>query len=63
MDHSLGGSKLRVVISPPQGKKLMYTICLAFLTSNNEAKYEIPIAGLRITLDMQASKTRVSIDS
>lgn len=54
---------LRIVIYPLQGKKLMYTIRLAFLTSNNKAEYEALIAGLRIASDMRAFKIRVSTDS
>lgn len=52
-----------MVVSPPQGKKLMYTICLTFLTSNNEAEYKALIVGLMVASDMQASRIKVSTDS
>lgn len=48
VDGSLtrGESGLGVVISPPQGKKLMYTIRFTFLTLNNEAEYKALIIRL-----------------
>lgn len=47
-----GESGLEIVIFPPQDKKLMYIIRLTFPTSNNEAKYDALISGLRIAFDM-----------
>ena len=44
-----------VVLISPDGSRLRYAICLYFLASNNAAKYEALISGLRIAIELSAT--------
>ena len=57
------GSGARVVLISPDGSRLCYTICLHFLASNNATEYEALIYGLRITIELDATRLYVRGDS
>ena len=44
-----------VVLISLDGSRLRYAICLYFLASNNAAKYEALISGLRIAIELSAT--------
>ena len=47
----------------PRGGRLRYAICLHFLASNNTAEYEALINGLRIAVELGATRLYVRDDS
>ena len=47
----------------PRGGRLRYAICLHFLASNNTAEYEALINGLRIAIELGATRLYVHGDS
>ena len=49
------GSGAGVVLISPDGSRLRYTIRLHFLASNNAAKYEALMNGLRIAIELGAT--------
>ena len=51
-----------VVLISPDRSRLRYTIRLHFLTSNNAAEYEALINGLRITIELGATRLYVCSD-
>ena len=57
------GSGARVVLISPDGSRLRYAICLHFLASNNAAEYEALINGLRIAIELGATRLYVHGDS
>ena len=57
------GVDARIVIITPKGIRLEHSFRLGFKASNNEAKYEAFIAGLRITFDMGAQDVKVYSNS
>ena len=57
------GSKDGVVLISPNGSRLRYTIRLHFLASNNATEYEALINGLRITIELGATRLYVRGDS
>ena len=46
------GSGAEVVLISPDGSRLRYAICLHFSASNNDAKYEALVNGLRIAIEL-----------
>ena len=56
-------SGARVVLISQDGSRLRYTICLHFLASNNAMEYEALINGLRITIELGATRLYVRGDS
>ena len=56
------GAGVRIVIITPEGIWLEHSFRLGFKASNNEAKYEAFIAGLRTAFDMGACDVEVYSD-
>ena len=52
-----------MVLISPDGSRLRYAICLHFLASNNTAEYEALINGLRIAIELGATRLYVRNDS
>ena len=57
------GSRARVVLISPDGSRLHYAICHHFLASNNATEYEALINGLRIAIELGATRLYVRGDS
>ena len=57
------GSGARVVLISSNGSRLRYAICLHFSASNNAAEYEALINGLRIAIELGATRLYVRGDS
>ena len=57
------GSGATVVLISLDGSRLRYTIHLHFSTSNKAAEYEALINGLRITIELSATRLYVHGDS
>ena len=57
------GSRAGVVLISPDGSRLRYVICLHFLASNNTIKYEALINGLRIAIELGATRLYIHGDS
>ena len=57
------GSGAGVVLISLEGSRLCYAIRLHFLASNNVAEYEALINGLRITIELGATRKYVCGDS
>ena len=57
------GSGAGVVLISPDGSRLRYAIRLHFLASNNAAEYEALINGLRIAIELGATRLYVHSDS
>ena len=51
------------ILQSPTGKMIEQTIHLNFSTSNNEAEYEVVLAGLDLTLVLAATKLEIRSDS
>jgi hypothetical protein len=52
MDHILKGASAGVMLIPPEGDILKYTIQLDFLATNNIAKYERLMTRLQLAKDL-----------
>ena len=50
------GSGAGVVLISPDGSRLHYAICLHFSASNNATEYEALINGLRIAIELGATR-------
>jgi ribonuclease HI len=48
----LGGGGAGVLFISPRGEQLKYVFQILFEASNNEAKYETPLHGLRLAVSM-----------
>ena len=57
------GLGARVVLISPDGSRLRYAIRLHFLASNNTTEYEALINGLRIAIELGATRLYVRDDS
>ncbi|GKE15548.1 reverse transcriptase domain-containing protein [Tanacetum coccineum] len=57
------GSGARLILTSPEGTKFTYALRFQFTASNNEAKYEALIAGLRIAAQMGVRNVHVSVNS
>ena len=51
------------ILQSPTGKMIEQAIRLNFSTSNNEAEYEVVLAGLDLTLVLAATKLEIRSDS
>ncbi|GKA22825.1 reverse transcriptase domain-containing protein [Tanacetum coccineum] len=51
------------ILTSPEGTEFTYALRFQFTTSNNEAKYEALISGLRIAAHMGVRNVHVSVDS
>ena len=56
------GSGARVVLISPDRSRLRYAICLHFSASNNAVEYEALINGLRIAIELGATRLYVRGD-
>ncbi|GKF79819.1 reverse transcriptase domain-containing protein, partial [Tanacetum coccineum] len=50
---SSDGSSVGLMLISPEGKEYMYALRFEFDTINNEAEYELLLAGLRIAGEME----------
>ena len=57
------GSRARVVLISSDRSRLCYAICLHFSASNNATEYEALINGLRIAVELGATRLYVHGDS
>ncbi|GJR58019.1 reverse transcriptase domain-containing protein [Tanacetum coccineum] len=57
------GSGVGLILTSLKGTKFTYALRFLFAVSNNEAKYEALIAGLRIAARMGVRNVQVSVDS
>ncbi|XP_031096962.1 uncharacterized protein LOC116001213 [Ipomoea triloba] len=57
--HCGGG----VMLTSPEGFKVYYALIYKFKASNNEAKYEAVIGGVRLAIALGARKVRIRMDS
>ena len=57
------GSGAGVVLISPDGSRLCYAIHLHFSASNNATEYEALINGLRITIELGATRLYIRGDS
>ena len=57
------GSGASMMLISPDGHKIHCAICFRFKASNNEAKYEALIAGLRLTHELQVYNVKILSDS
>ena len=60
---SVMGAGVGIVIITPEGIRLEHSFRLGFKASNNEAKYEALIVGLKTTLDLGTRNVEVYSDS
>ncbi|GJV24165.1 reverse transcriptase domain-containing protein [Tanacetum coccineum] len=65
MDGSscIDGCRAGVILMDPEGVEFTYALRFQFETTNNEAKYEALIAGLRIVEKMGVKNLKVNVDS
>jgi ribonuclease HI len=52
-----------MIVKTPEGQGLRYTIRLGFKVTNNEAEYEVVIAGLAIAAELGVQNIEVRSDS
>lgn len=57
------GRGASIMMKGPNNLKIEYTIHFNFKASNNEAKYEALLAGLRITKNVNLTKIEILTDS
>ena len=57
------GAGAGIVLVSPEGHRLLNAIHFTFLLSNNDAKYEALIGGLRLALEMKVRKLVIKVDS
>nr|GEV14354.1 hypothetical protein [Tanacetum cinerariifolium] len=60
---SFDGSSAGLMLVSPEGKECTYTLRFKFETTNNEAKYEALLAGLRIAKEIKFKDLGIFIDS
>ncbi|GKF33510.1 reverse transcriptase domain-containing protein [Tanacetum coccineum] len=59
----IDGSSAGLILTSPKGTELTYALRFQFTASNNKAKYEALIAGLRIVAQMGVRNVHISVDS
>lgn len=52
-----------MVLLSPEGLEISYAMKLNFKATNNQAEYDVFIAGLRLALTLKAEELKVRIDS
>ena len=57
------GSRAGLILTSREGDVMEYTLHFEFLATNNEAKYETPIAGLKVMRKADAQHLKVFNDS
>nr|GEU32197.1 reverse transcriptase domain-containing protein [Tanacetum cinerariifolium] len=58
-----GWVRCKAYIDKPEGVEFTYALRFQFTASNNEAEYEVLVAGLRIAARMGVKNVQVSVDS
>lgn len=58
-----GRSGVGVLLKNPEGQEFGFTVKLDFVTMNNEAEYEVVIAGLALSREMGATNVKIQSDS
>jgi ribonuclease HI len=61
--HKLGGCGTGVLFISPTGEQLKYVFQILFEVSNNEAKYEALLHGLRLAVSLDTKRLLVYGDS
>jgi len=56
-------SGIGITLTNPEGEEFRYAIKLDFITTNNEAKYEVVLAKLSIVREINATNVEVRSDS
>jgi ribonuclease HI len=57
------GAGVGLIFVSPLGMRMRYMVCLQFSTSNNMAKYEALINGLRIAVELGIRRLDIRGDS
>ncbi|XP_071734903.1 uncharacterized protein [Rutidosis leptorrhynchoides] len=57
------GASIGLLLISPNGEEITYAIRLKFAASNNEAEYEVLIAGLRLTKSIDVRQLTAYVDS
>ena len=57
------GARAWVILVNPEGEDVSYAIKFEFKATNNQAKYEAFIAGLKLVQALRAEKVKVRTDS
>ncbi|GJW32369.1 reverse transcriptase domain-containing protein [Tanacetum coccineum] len=57
------GSRAGLMLVSPKGKEYTYALRFEFETTNNEAEYEVLLAGLRIAVEMKIQDLSIFVDS
>ena len=57
------GSGVGLILTSPEGIDIEYALRFGFQTSNNEAEYEVVIAGLNLAHSMEVDQLEVCSDS
>ena len=57
------GARAGIIVITPKGIKLEHSFKLGFRASNNKAKYEALLAGLRVVSDLGAKEVEIYSDS
>nr|GEX71648.1 reverse transcriptase domain-containing protein [Tanacetum cinerariifolium] len=60
---SFDGSGIGLMLIDPEGKECTYALHFEFKTTNNKAKYEALLAGLRIAQEMEIVNLAIFVDS
>ncbi|XP_071740041.1 uncharacterized protein [Rutidosis leptorrhynchoides] len=60
---SSDGAGAGLILINPDGEEHIYTLHFAFSVSNNEAKYEALLSGIRIAKKMSVNALKVAVDS
>ena len=58
-----GGSGVGLVLQGPHETKISYALKFGFKVSNNEAKYEALVAGLKLAKDIEVERIEILSDS
>lgn len=58
---NVGGFKARMILASLDGIIVEQTLCFSFKTLNNEVKYEVLLAGLRLVMSWVYSTTKPSM--
>ena len=64
MDGSSGeqGAGAGMVLKGPKGEEISYAVRLEFTATNNQAEYEVLIAGLELTKAIKALRVEIRTD-
>jgi len=60
---NIKGSGIGIILTTPEGTIIEQSYTLSFPTTNNEAKYEVVIAGLRMATTLGVFRLEVCYDS